>query len=243
MVAGTETQATTHTPPNRRLLEGDRPIFRLLPVLLSIVTIVASGFLHGQWTDRWGTTHDVTDAAVRLDDVPITIGDWYSEELEIPARQIKAAEAVGHLSRVYRNRVDGSEVNVMILCGRPGPIAVHPPTVCFTGAGFGLDTEPEKFLVKAEDSSPLGEFWVGDFVKDSAAVRFRMRTFWSWNADDNWQVPNNTRVAFARYPYLYKMYVTRQLPSNEVPVSEDAAGDFLRLFIPELKRVLFQVQQ
>lgn len=221
------------------------PVFKLLlPVAVASAIVVASGYLHGLTTDRWGNPDDVRVAASKLQDVPAEFGDWSSTEVEIPQQQLEQAEAVGNLSRQYVNRLTGDSVAVLVLCGRPGPIAVHPPTVCFTaGAGLKLGADPSRHEVVSEidgqNPSYLGSFWRGDFFRPLAATPLWMRTFWSWSPDGDWQTPDNTRMTYARNRFLYKMYVSRAMIGGSEPVDEDPCVLFLQEFIPILKNVVF----
>lgn len=225
---------------------------RLLPPALGIVLIVAAGILNGQKTDRWGIAEKVEAAADRLKRVPPAFGDWYSTDLEISQYQIQQAEAVGYLSRRYVNRTTGDSVSVMILCGRHGPISVHPPTVCFTGAGWNLDASEKRRELTFSTDKPAHAFWQADFLKTEDGIAERQRTYWAWSTDGNWRAPDNPRFAFAGSPYLYKMYVTYFLPdrsaqvglsddeeNDETSTSHDPAYRFMHEFLPLLRQTLF----
>jgi len=223
-------------------------MLRLLPPTIGVILLIASGIAHGLITDRWGMGEDIKVSAKKLAKVPATIGDWESQELEIPARQLAAAEAVGSLSRQYVRNSDGSAVRLMILCGRPGPISVHSPTVCFTSSGLHLQDPPKKYQATFGDESPSqGEFWKGNFAAASETNPTVTRTYWGWNSGGEWKVPDNPRLTFARYPHLYKLYLTTDvtvngLPvdANDKPIKDDVAVEFMRLLLPELDKVLFQ---
>jgi len=213
---------------------------RYIPGIIGIVLVLSSGLVHGLKTGRWVVSNALGEAAERLKNVPMRIGEWDGEDSEISEAQLKAAEAVGHLSRRYQNRSTGDMVHVLILSGRSGPIAVHPPTVCFTSAGFGLSEPPKRYTVRAEDSTPTGELWLGDFSRSSTEGDDFMRTFWSWNATGEWVVPDNPRFEFARYDNLYKMYVTRELTrtGRGEEIDDGPCVQFMQVFIPELSQAL-----
>lgn len=213
----------------------------LIATTITLVVLVATGFVHGWQTGRWSSGEVLMDAASRLDKIPATIGTWTSTDAPIGERQLAGAEAVGNFSRQYTNSEDGSVVNVMILCGRFGPISVHPPTVCFTGSGYYLREKESAIPIKNSDSQEFGEFWVGDFVKNSEGVTQAMRTFWGWYPGDKWHAPDNPRMEFAGRPFLYKMYVTRALNSMStegLPEDNDSAIEFMRLILPVLEETL-----
>jgi hypothetical protein len=154
---------------------------RLLLVAGATFLMVGAGVIHGLRTDRWGAKADIESAASRLDGVPMTMGEWEGRPMEINARQLAIAEAVGHLSRAYVNRRTGMEVSVVVLCGRPGPIALHSPEVCYAGSGYSLKSETEKCAVKGDDGF-TADLYKAQFVKAGAAPD-TLNVFWAWKAN------------------------------------------------------------
>jgi hypothetical protein len=204
-----------------------------------LVLIGASGYVHGVLTDRWGMPAKVSAAAARLQRVPAVLGDWQSIDLPMKPRELKVAEAAGALARRYTNRSTGAVVEVLILCGRPGPISVHEPTTCFIGAGFDLHHFDEDVPLSVSGVDAV-QCRLGDFVKDSGGARSALRTFWTWSSDGRWQSPSNPRVTFAPSPYLYKMYLSRVAsPTEETRPGDDPVVDFMHDFIPALNESLF----
>ena len=214
------------------------------PLAAAFVLVTTCGVVHGLITDRWGMPSDVAAAAKKLQNVPPVLGDWESVEIPMSSRELEIAEAVGHLSRRYTNRADGRVIDVLIVCGRPGPISVHPPTVCFAGAGFALQSFEKDVAVKVRDSGSQERFCVGDFAKQSSGTAVRMRTFWTWSSTGQWQVPSNPRITFAREPHLYKMYLTRPLSeiADTEAIKDDPIVEFMQTFVPALDRALFETK-
>ncbi len=213
---------------------------RAIPYLAATVLVVLVGYIHGSRTNRWSTSHDLQDAVARLQDVPLDIGDWagQSEELD-DDRVLKAAGIEGSLSRAYTHRGDGRSVSIMIVCGRPGPIAVHTPDICYTAAGFELQAPPRRVPIPPDSTSSPAEFWSGDFEKRGPTVTSDLRILWAWSAQGVWRAPDNPRLEFASYPFLYKLYVIhatgRQTPTDGDPVSMA----FLKDVLPVLQKTLF----
>jgi len=81
-------------------------------------------------------------------------------------------------------------------------------------------------------------FQVQDFLKANVTDPHRLRIFLSWGHGDVWSAPKDPRWAFACKPYLYKLYVVRDLGSEE-PVDKDLAAALLKDLLPQLKEVLF----
>jgi hypothetical protein len=206
---------------------------RTLLAILALLVLVASGVVHGLWTDRWRTTGEPAAWAARLADVPRTFGDWEGQDLTLDDNSLEVAEVTGYLARDYVHRRTGARVQVVIVCGRPGPISVHTPDVCLRGNGHGMVAAPAKY--------PVGgaEFWTAKFRKDDAAVPVHLRMFWSWNAGGGWKASASPRLDFARHPALYKLYVARPLAALEEPLDRDPCLDLLPRLLPGLQRALF----
>jgi hypothetical protein len=212
---------------------------RIATSLVALVAIVAAGAVNGWMTDRWGAPEALAQAAARVTAVPNTIGEWEGVDQTIDQDQLIGAEAIGSLARTYRHRGTGKAVNIMLLCGRPGPISLHPPTVCFTSSGFALIAEPSQRRINSPANEPLGDFMQADFVKETVSERTLMRTFWAWSTDGKWSAPENPRFTFATSSHLHKLYVTRALTTSTEALDEnDACVEFMRDFLPATQAAL-----
>src|SRR3954451_18636542 len=117
---------------------------RTLPIATALALVIAAGIVHGRWTLRWSKSHAVEAAVARLEGVPTAVGDWNGQELALDPRQLTMAEIAGHVTRRYVNRRSGAAVTVLLVCGRPGPISVHTPDICYAGAGYELAGPPTR---------------------------------------------------------------------------------------------------
>jgi hypothetical protein len=202
-------------------------IFSALPLVL------AYGIGEGLWTQRWQHSAEREWAAARLAAVPLEVGDWKGEEVEMPERMLQKAEIEGYLNRRY---VAGSEaVTVMVVCGKPGPISVHPPEICYAGQGY--HAMGQKTHTTVPTPSGKADFWTLN-VQKPGVVADRMQILYAWGSTGDWVASNNPRWQFARTPVLFKMYVIRR-PSAEDKPGDDPAVRFLGQFLPELNRALF----
>jgi hypothetical protein len=199
---------------------------------LGLLILLVSGVVHGVWTDRWGTGAEPAAWGARLAGVPRTIGDWEGQDVPLDAKSLQVAEVTGHLARTYVHRRTGAAVEVLLVCGRPGPISVHTPDVCLRGSGHSLVGAPEKY------GAVHAEFWTARFRKGQAAPT-NLRIFWAWNAGDGWRASTSPRLEFARHPALYKLYVVRSLAALDESLEKDPCTGFLPLLLPELERALF----
>jgi hypothetical protein len=170
--------------------------------------------------------------------VPATVGAWKQEgeDEEIDPRRLAVTEAVGYLSRRYRHSGTGDEVSLLLLCGRPGPISLHPPTVCYQAAGY-TQMEGEVLYSVEGPGGPLGS------LKTMCASREGvtpdpLRVFWGWSDGGPFEAPEGARTRFARSPYLYKIYVVRRLSRPDEPLADDPAAAFLRELLPVLRSCL-----
>src|SRR5271166_4609871 len=99
-------------------------MMKWLAALTASVALVASGLVHGYWTDRWRPSPDVTAAAGRLDSLGLDLGNWKGEVIEVKPGQAGAGVA-GSIQRRYQHRRTGATVVVALVCGRPGPVSIH----------------------------------------------------------------------------------------------------------------------
>jgi len=230
-------------------------------ILIAFPLLAGATLWQGISSDRWGIGDDVLEAAARLKDIPLTIETrddsgnnqtWKATELKISKRQLKIAEAKGYVFRKYvrsnpsvsKSQYGDSWVKVIVLCGRPGPIALHSPTICFPGTGLKKLNDVKNIIVRSPNRSELGEFhWCEFAVEEDKNVR-RFPTMWTWSTDDSFEVPENPRRSFASRSYLYRIYVIREriVPPDETEEysieDDDLSIRFLQAFIPELKKAL-----
>ena len=212
---------------------------RTLPILTALAVVIPCGVVHGLWTDRWVVSAEPGASAAKLSRLPLTVGEWEGEAVAVDAGGRGAAGVAGHLARRYRNRVTGGVVSVLLVCGRPGPVSVHTPDVCYGGAGYDLADPPTRFAAPPGSAARPAEFWVADFHQVGSAVPARLRIFWAWSAAGAWQAPDNPRLAFARFPALYKLYVLREVTAAGERPEDDACAAFLRPLLSELDQCLF----
>ena len=110
-------------------------------------------------------------------------------------------------------------------------MAVHPPTVCFQGAGWALPAAPKTVSIQRDPQDPAARFQVANFVKNEQGVPVVMKTYWGWSDGSAWDAPNNPRWAYAGHPFLYKMYVSTLTSSNQEDdtntISDAFVGPFL----------------
>lgn len=213
-------------------------MLRILSIASAFLLLAASGVSHRLWTGSWTVSGEPGLSAARLAEVPATIGDWVGADQEMDARQLARAEAAGYLSRRYVQRGTGAEVSVFIICGRPGPVAVHTPDICYTGLGFQIAGKPELYPVETDADAPSTAFFRGNFEKADPVAPARLRIYWAWKAGPGWQAATHPRLTFGGFPALYKLYlVYRPLPGDKFD-EHDPCQDFMHDLLPALEKVL-----
>jgi hypothetical protein len=213
---------------------------RLLPAATGLAIVAACGLVQGLWTDRWSLSHEPGVSASRLAEVPKTIGDWETlREPPLPGDEVAIGEIAGYLNRGYVNRRTGKGLWVLCVCGRPGPIGQHSPMVCFGGQGFELAKPRHRISFANSEFSAPAEFWVGDFRNNSAAEPRSERLYWSWSSTGAWEAADSPRLVFSHFQALYKLYIIHKMSRPDETAEEDPAPDFIKLFIPQLQKVLF----
>jgi hypothetical protein len=211
----------------------------IAPVAAAAVLLVSYGVAEGWWTNRWRDSDNLETAFGRAQSLPMTLGNWNAQPLELTARELAVGQIKGSCYRRYVNRATGKAVTMLLVCGRPGPIAAHAPDVCFAGAGYEEVSNSVRRPVPAAAAGVNGDFHTANFRKQDGPIPHPLRVSWSWNAGGDWQTPASPRFSFARYPVLYKLYLVQQLDHTDDQVAQDACDDFMRQLLPELQRRLF----
>src|SRR4051794_41847552 len=103
------------------------------------------------------------------------------------ARHLDAVGVVGHLSRRYVNRRTGDAVLVLLLCGKPGDVAVHTPDVCYEAAGYARDGGVEPLR---PGGVPDAELFTARFRRGGAAPH-PPRVYWTGGGGGGRQGPPN----------------------------------------------------
>jgi hypothetical protein len=199
-------------------------ILRYIPVVVATLGVIACGVVHGYWTDRWVKAAEPTQAAERYADLPLVVSDWDGQPIE--SKPSQGDEITGWLQRRYRNRKTGETVLIALVCGRPGPVSIHTPDVCYGASGYNVGS-PHRVAVPGNS----GEFWTADAVKTSATGDTKLRLYWSWNDGSGWLAVDNARQTFPRAPVLHKLYVIRELTTQQSEENEPCLR-FVQAFAP-----------
>ena len=218
----------------------------LFPGLFAIVFTITA-FLHGQLVGRWVPLPPIQEYTQRLSKIPPQIGEWSATEAPLDDPDSLASAGINaFFSKIYQHSRTGEQVSVLIVCGRPGPISVHTPDVCYRGAGYVPITEPALIDRKLSAEQAV-KLWKMSFSPPSSRLGSApLEIEWTWISNTGMQSPANARLAFASSPALYKIYLIReQSPVNKdlidksTKVDQDA-GKFHALFLSMVEEILLQ---
>ncbi len=231
----------SHADPGEEITKSGEPVVPtvekppVIPVILGIVLVVGSAIVDGVWTGRWKASEELKLAVRHLDRVPLAVGDWVGRAVAVDPRELVAAELDGGVMRRYENTRTGRAITLLIVCGRPGPVSVHTPEVCYPGVGYEMAQEhPETLSVPIDLRGDRAEFSRAEFEQHSSFPPERIRIYWSWKAKGTWSVPYSPRVTFGSQSFLYKLYLIHRTSGGiEAPEDLPFAG-FLQQLLPEL---------
>ena len=106
--------------------------------IVLLFTLLAVSYVAVQWI---GSGQDASVApAIDVADIPVEIGDWVGEDVEIRDDTIQVLNAQSFISRIYRDPT-GHAISMHVAnWTNPNTIsaAPHHPEICFAGAGWSL---------------------------------------------------------------------------------------------------------
>jgi hypothetical protein len=209
---------------------------RIFIIASACLVLIASGVVHGIWTDRWSEQVGLSDAVAALDQLPMKIGAWQGSPVEM--EKDEKTGLAGVIARRYVHAASGKGVTLLLACGKPGPVCMHTPDVCYAGSGFVVETPKRYHLTPAAPGQPSGEFWTARFVKERTTGKTNLRIFWAWHANA-WKVADHPRLSFAGEKVLHKLYVIREMVQPDEPLEGDACVEFMRELLPTIRQTVF----
>jgi hypothetical protein len=205
---------------------------RTLVIASACAVLIASGVVHGVWTDRWSEQTDLVAAAARLEKLPMTIGAWHGSGVELE-KDLNTSLA-GMVARRYVHAGNGKAVTILLACGRSGAVCTHTPDVCYGSSGFEVE-KPKRFQMPSKSGEMPAEFWTARFVKERTTGKTHLRIFWAWHGADSWKIAEYPRVSFAGEKVLHKLYVIREMIQPDEPLEGDACVEFMQDLLPVLR--------
>jgi hypothetical protein len=210
-----------------------------LLILTSLLALGLTGFLHGRISDRWSYSDTLQGAVDKLFQLPLSAGDYEGTVLEVNTDRVVTKGSGAYVAALFVDRVRGETIRVTLVCGRPGPLSMHPPTSCFPAHGYKQPGAVTRAPVSVPGGSRSADFLKTEFVRDTGTGIEHVPIYWSYGLNGNWMVPENPRIFWARQPAVYKLYVFRQSVGADAPLAEDPLMSFLQSYLPTLEQVLF----
>lgn len=222
-------------------MSGSKSVIWNAIVIAAVGILLAYSWAEGRWTGRWHPSFVSQLAAEQLKTVPLSAGDWEGMNAEFNESQLALGELDGYLHRVYTHRITGERVQVLVVCGRAGPVSLHTPDVCYRGLGFVPMSAPKReTLVDSEEDEFSAKCWGADFKKTTPLGRDVLRIGWTWLAGGRWQAADQPRFEFATEPVLFKAYFIHPLYKEGAGWSEDSIPLLAKDLLPVLTEHLSQ---
>lgn len=197
---------------------------------IAIGLIVIGGALYGNYSQRWGPPADLLAMGQAVDTMPDKIGDWNKiDETRMEKSVLEMLECAGYVNRQYQHRSTGQIVNVAVLVGPPGPIAVHTPEICFSSRAYEQRSIRERLEMKAQLAG-VHSFWRLDFDTKNMLAN-RLRVYYAWSIGPRWIAADAPRYEFAAGPALYKLQLATEIPAGNFEENREAGEMFLQALI------------
>ncbi|MEK6567866.1 MAG: exosortase C-terminal domain/associated protein EpsI [Candidatus Omnitrophota bacterium] len=180
---------------------------------------------------------NIAPSQVRLEDIPMELGEWKGMDLPITKRVYKILETEDVLMREYIN-TKGEKVSLAIVYSGASRAAFHPPEICYLGDGRELlaknqeivetrgpvenqNLRTNKLLMKDRHGQEIAWYWftAGDKVTENYYLQ---QCYFTWNE-------------LSRNPAGGSLIrVSARTASND-PSQADATGkDFIKQLAPLL---------
>jgi hypothetical protein len=210
-----------------------------LGIGLAVGLTLVSGVIHGRMTNRWGPPPGTAAAAERLAGFPQELGNWKlhsTQELDVFAAEM--LECVESVCGTYVNQATGDLVDLVVLLGRPGPIAVHTPEVCVSSRDYRLQGSRLPITIRDQDGADH-TFWAVTFRSNGVDADV-LEMCYGWSTGGCWSATTDPRYVYAGQPYLYKVQVSTTLRPGVDPQTSDCCQEFLQDFVAAAKDRLIE---
>jgi hypothetical protein len=202
-------------------------------IVSALSLLLLGGVAHGVLSNRWGVAEDIQALGEQLSSIPMEIGPWKCEEEgKLDDRVVNILEATGYISRVYVHQATGEAVNVFLVFGPKGPIAVHTPEICYSSRA--VTQTSERRSVPCDYDGKEGTIWKLGFETNTIDKR-SMNVYYGWTDGGPWQAANSPR--FWRTDFLYKIQTSCQATGKK----EDSTDEFFKAFLPEARKVMRKI--
>ena len=209
----------------------------LLGIVITVGLTIASGALQGMRSNRWGPSDTLQQAGAKVEAIPQNFAAWEMKKAEeMEPYSLDQLQPAGYIQRLYVNRDSGAAVNVTVMVGMSGPIAVHTPEICYGGR------DHQQLGPRQATSVPCatgGEetVWKTTFRMKGIDAQ-ELNVYYAWSPGGHWVAAENPRFSYAMKPLLYKIQLASQVPSWRNDKATDPGLQFLSDFLPVLQKYL-----
>jgi hypothetical protein len=205
-------------------------VTRWLALVSAVGITLVGGALHGHYVQRWNKPEELSAAAAQLDALPREIGKWKAvEDLPIDAAALNILDHPGRVSRRYVNQDTGQSIQCAILVGRPGPIAVHTPEICFSSRDYEIQNERIEAAID-DRANHHHTFWRTDFSSRNALAD-GLRVYYAWSTGSIWKASTSPRFEFGGAPLLFKCQLATYVSPSHAQNGPDPGHQFLEMFV------------
>lgn len=212
------------SPPSNPKIPQSRRV--IVASLLGLTLL--SGVVHGYLDGRWTTRESRSDQGALLAELPKSFGAWNvldEQELQEGAQQL--LRCYGSVVRVYQHQETGVMVNVAVIYGPRGPIAVHTPEVCYNSVGT-KQTRPRR-AETFQTNDKRHQFWSVEFSRDDEPDA-SLAVYYGWSDGGAFVAAESPR--FWLTDDLYKL----QLAGPVTGSAFDPCHSFLEALLPHLEQ-------
>jgi hypothetical protein len=215
---------------NRRRSASSLPLAPWLAGAITIAVIVGGGALYGSYSQRWGPPADLVAMGQAVEQMPTEVGKWVMiDKSPMEKSTLEMLECAGYVNRRYQHRDSGQTVNLAIIVGPPGPIAVHTPEICFSSRAYELQSSRDRAQLKSAQGDEHS-FWRVNFDTKNVLAN-KLRVYYAWSLGPQWDASESPRYEYAANPALYKLQLSAEVAPGELGDKEDPGKEFLQALI------------
>jgi hypothetical protein len=215
---------------SRRVSQTKLPFSSWLAGAIAVGLIVMGGALYGSYSHRWGPPTDLVAMGQAVQEMPERLGNWSMiDEAPMEKSALEMLECAGYVNRRYQHGSSGKIVNLAIIVGPPGPMAVHTPEICFSSRAYEQQSPRERKDLQSPQSE-AHSFWCLDFDTKNVLAN-KLRVYYAWSRGRQWLASERPRYEFAAAPVLYKLQLAADVPPGGMAGDADSGQEFLQALI------------
>ena len=95
-------------------------MYRAATIVIALAILAGGGLAHGLLAERTQSSPILADAAARVSQVPLEIGDWHGQNIDTDSEPFAQTGALSHWTRSYVHSGRQTALLVILMCGRSG---------------------------------------------------------------------------------------------------------------------------